>query len=741
MFSLQHQQDFTDDDVSSGAYLFDINMEDFVTVDEVGDDTGVRSPGHRSSSSSRRSSLKDVDKSNNYIQSEDQPLEKCDNKYLDTYIDEQETFEILDSIDDMMEMEEIGEKLEASGDQMSKQDFWLTSTGTDSETDIKEKRTKKGEAPARKGDRSSRRSSSRTRMLKSEEREKSPKKTDRTVKKYETRTTAGSTTGVSKTCKNISEEMEFEIVDAVEEEPGQDADTTERSRRRSARGKREDKTALDLAEMSRKPVGSKEATYKILDSVDEETGDDKPTIITRSTRGRRERAFNKDASSEKIKKQDTPTRRRHTPARDSQEKTAKEEERVSPKGSSPTKKCDLARQVCKEDAVFNIIDSVGDEVKDSRPTTVAKGRRGRPRKYVETTKEDIVTSDTSNKDASDKVADEEATYQILDSVEDEVVDNKAPTEESTSVDNLSKKDNQLERKSTTLSGAPKTEQKEEEEPMYQIVDSLEEDQLHEESVTTEVSNTWKERSNAKDETCPKVEAPAEMPTRNITVMKAPVQGTSKTESCLRVDHLVDINDDSSKSDTATLGENMTQKSQDTLASVSTLVNLDEVSEEEEDYPDDTAEKETLRRRQAATKGKQMAKAREKGQEERKTRDREERERRCRSRNSDGGATRRSKERVRVKGEDTKELVTLDEVGADESGEERLTEGHEWDAEIMGGELQSLVTLDEIVDEEVEKVGRSSPCKDDASVDSLNPEVIRLLHADFIQRLLWTSAPM
>lgn len=683
-------------------------------------------------------SSEDVEKSNRYIQSQDQSLESHDKKDLDNDINEQETFEILDSIDDQMEMEENGPKLETPSNVRP------ATTETDSETDTKEKRTQKGEATTRKDNRPSRRSSTRTSTLKSEEKEKSPKKPDRTVKKYETRTTADSTTRVSKTCKNINEEMVFKIVDAVEEEPGEGADTTERSaRRRSVRGKREDKMALDITEMSEKAVGGKDATYKILDSVDDETGNDKPTITTRSTRGRRERTVNKDASKDKIKNEDTPTRRRHTPARESQEKTPKKEETASPKETSPTKKCDILREVSEEDAMFEILDSVEDEVTDDQPATEAKGKRGRPKKYVKPTKEDSVTLNNSNKDCLDKVADlEEVTYQILDSVE-EVVDNKPPTEQSVSVrKEISENDDQQIKKSTSLSGAPKTEE-EEEEPMYQIVDSLEEDQVQEESVATEVSSRGR-KENIKTKACPKVEATTEKPTCGTIVVEASVQGTIRTESFYEnIDHLTNINNDSTQSDTATSGENMTHKShrkQDTLATVSTLVNLDEVSEEEEDYPDDTAEKEELRRKQAATKVNQ-AKVREKGQGERKTRGREERERRCSSRGgNDGGATRRMKE-VREKEEDleedTKELVTLDEVGADEGGEEKLAEGQEWDADIMGGELQSLVTLDEIVEEEEGKVELStleaSPtCKDDVSADSLNPEVMfRFPHADFI----------
>ncbi|GLD68067.1 uncharacterized protein AKAME5_001938500 [Lates japonicus] len=194
----------------------------------------------------------------------------------------------------------------------------------------------------------------------------------------------------------------------------------------------------------------------------------------------------------------------------------------------------------------------------------------------------------------------------------------------------------------------------------------------------------------------------------------------------------------SRSDTATPTEG--KKKNDTKAASSALVNLDEVSEEEEDYPDDTAEEEEVRKRQAVAKEKQLAKEREdrrtREKEDRRTREKEdgERERSSRSSSSSSrGGTRKVKERGREKEEreevDAKELVTLDEVGADEAGEERAAQGQEWDGEITEGELQTLVTLDEIIEEEEEgKVEQTTPeahpaSKEDESMDSLNPETL------------------
>ncbi|XP_040887346.1 uncharacterized protein LOC121177191 isoform X2 [Toxotes jaculatrix] len=675
-------------------------------------------------------------------------VEKADEQILndDRDVTEQETFEILDSVDDQMATEEENQKPETPGDQMSKEDMRCTEeeedtyqvidsvedqpTATESEADDKEKRTKKVEVAARKDERSSRRSGLRTRASKSEEKEKSPKKQDRAFKKYETRTKTDATAGVSKKDKDLTEDMVYEVVDSIEDEPVQDTDATEKSgRRRSARGKKEDKMTLKLPEASEKPGGDEEASYEILDSVEDEAVTGEPTIITRPTRGRGERPTKKDASSEKTKKDGTPTRR-HTPARES----PKKEQKAAPKESTPTKKSDsVVREVSEDDATYEILDSVEDEVvKDDRPATGGKGKRGRPKK----TKKDTATLKKGDKDGPEKVAHEEdVTYQILDAVEDEMVDDHPPTGLSTSA----RKEKQAKR-SAPLTASPKNEEEEEEEPMYQIVDSLEDDE--------EVSKrVMKERSKTKDDTCPKEEAPA-------LKEDIPAHSTASVEPSERAGDLEDVDPSAEeesgmgkkgrspktdvkkecksttkpRSDTATPAGVKNQKSPKKNDSASALVNLDEVSEEEEDYPDDTAEEEELRKRQAAAKEKQLAKEREKEQEERRTREREDRERRSRSSSSSssGGGTRKAKERGREREEkeevDTREMVTLDEVGADDVGEERAAQDGEWDGEMTEGELQALVTLDEIVEEEEEGKARP-PSKEDESVDSLNPETL------------------
>ncbi|XP_035531359.1 uncharacterized protein LOC118338205, partial [Morone saxatilis] len=141
----------------------------------------------------------------------DQPPPDCHNEHTlkdpDCDVTEQEAFEILDSIEDQTATED---ETETSSDQLDQP------TTTESESD-KQKRTKQREGTARKDDRS-KRSGSTTTASRSEE-EKSPKKQDRTVKMFETPT--------KRDTKKATEEMVFEIVDSVNDEPVQEAATTE----------------------------------------------------------------------------------------------------------------------------------------------------------------------------------------------------------------------------------------------------------------------------------------------------------------------------------------------------------------------------------------------------------------------------------------------------------------------------------------------------------------------------------
>ncbi|XP_038831882.1 A-kinase anchor protein 12-like isoform X1 [Salvelinus namaycush] len=116
---------------------------------------------------------------------------------------------------------------------------------------------------------------------------------------------------------------------------------------------------------------------------------------------------------------------------------------------------------------------------------------------------------------------------------------------------------------------------------------------------------------------------------------------------------------------------------------SNLVTLDEVSEEEEAYPDDAAEEEELIKKQKLVKEKQREKERGKEREEgRRSREKERK---------------REEEREERVGVDTEGLVTLDEIGEDEGAEGPCLEPHPFSQEDESGDTfnpESLVTLDE-----------------------------------------------
>ncbi|XP_038851634.1 zinc finger protein 638-like [Salvelinus namaycush] len=147
-----------------------------------------------------------------------------------------------------------------------------------------------------------------------------------------------------------------------------------------------------------------------------------------------------------------------------------------------------------------------------------------------------------------------------------------------------------------------------------------------------------------------------------------------------------------------------------------LVSLDEVSEEEESYPDDAAEEEELMTKQELAKEKQRAREWEKarGKKRRST----EREK---SKEEEQERT-REKERF---GADTEWLVTLDEIGGD--GDERGEEGaRDQECGINEADLQELVTLDEIVGKEGGEGPSPEPhpfSQEDESRDSFNTETM------------------
>ncbi|XP_077961501.1 uncharacterized protein LOC120822370 isoform X4 [Gasterosteus aculeatus] len=621
--------------------------------------------------------VKAMDNGDRLVPNEDSSLPDAGNKENskdpERDVTGQEAFEILDPIDDLTSAEDHGQNHEMNSGQISQEDILATEDEedayrvidsvedqpmtTDSETGHQGRRNSRGTATARKDNKPSKRSEPTTTASTRDEKEPSPKKPDRAGQRHETRSKPDLIAKVSEKDKEVPEDVEFKIVDSVEEEPVRLAATPEMSvRRRSARGKKEDKTTVDLTDASNK---AQEATYKILDSVD----DEEPTA--RATRGRRGRTTKKEASNEKT--EDTPTGRKQTPARESQEPNGGE--KGAWRASTPSRRSGSV---------------VSEFSQEERPATRSKGTRGRPKKGAKTTKT------SASKDAP---GEEEATYRVLDSVEGEA--------ESALMDV-----DQQGLRSEPLTGSPKDG--EEDEPMYRIIDSLDDDQL-----LTGGDETREGASAEEEDASPRA---------------GEDDGAVEEEPLYRI---VDDVDESSPAgpqrDPA--GPGMDGEKDDTARS---LVNLDEVSEEEEEYPDDTAEEEELRRRQAAAKEKQIAEERAarrtRESEERRTRDAERRSRSGSS--SRGGGAGRRREEEETGAVDPQELVTLDEVGADDGGEERAASGTEWDGEITGAELQTLVTLDEFIEGEEEdgKVEQSPrkprpPSQEEESVDLLDPEAL------------------
>ncbi|CAJ1085777.1 uncharacterized protein LOC117807219 [Xyrichtys novacula] len=613
---------------------------------------------------------------------ENQPLQEEDLKDPEG---PEQTFEILDSIDDQTETEDDPAKLETLSSQTSKDDQPVEDEGDayqviDSVEDQPTSRQQRPRRGARRDDRSSRRSGSTNRTPKSDETEKSPKKQDKTDIRTKT---------------EVSEDVVFEIVDSVEEEPAEDPTRESFGRRRSTRRKKE-----APAEEAEKP---EEVTYEILDSV--ETTTDEPTITTRSTRGRRGRP-SKEATTEKMQREETPTSRRQTRSR---EKTPKTEETLPPKES--------VGEGNEEITTYEILDSVEDGPEEDQPAPRGRGTKGRPKKPLKTTKKDDTGPNEVDQETSEKVGnEEEATYQILDSVEDDLVDDRPIAEqpESERKEEIIQNTEEGEPSGAGSTKSEEEEEEEQEEPLFQVVDSLEEEQT-----ITEASE-----KEGKDNTETGEDAVKEDPQSGFTTVS---EGSEKPEESLaqgvrdpeevsagagkedrketpRIDHKEEDSPSPSSSSVRAAADEEQMKS--------TLVNLDTVSDEEEDYSDDAAEEEELRKRQTAAK--------EKLQRARRSGVREEREQ---QRRRGGGGSRRGRKRGRVD-VDSEELVTLDEVGSDDVEDEKKRQ--ERGEESAGGEGRAMVTLDEFVEEEKTGQGDQKPqtlSQDEGSGEDLNHETL------------------
>ncbi|CAI5685604.1 uncharacterized protein LOC100710086 isoform X2 [Oreochromis niloticus] len=312
-----------------------------------------------------------------------------------------EAFEILDSVDDLTEIEDDNQKLETLSTQVSKEateeeeeayqvidsvEDEPATAETKLEADNKEKRTEKSNE-AKRDDRQTRTSGSRTRTSKSEEEGKLPIKEDKMVKKYETRTKK-STTEKDKNILKDTEKIIHGKVNFDKDESVQDAFTAERSdSRRSARGYKEVKLAY--TEQSKKP----EAVV---------TDNSNSAITAQSTSGRKERTAKEVPTKDK-----TTVRRRTTWAVDSQkqdpEKNRENEERAPPTERTPTTKSDALIKDLREDSTYEMHPAKDDDVRNNQPATSENTRLERPRKYIEKT----VLDDTSELVTLDEVGADE----------------------------------------------------------------------------------------------------------------------------------------------------------------------------------------------------------------------------------------------------------------------------------------------------------------------------------------------
>ncbi|KAM9836750.1 uncharacterized protein ACBR49_019180 [Aulostomus maculatus] len=262
----------------------------------------------------------------------------------------------------------------------------------------------------------------------------------KTVKQYETRTK----------------------VDSIKDDTVKEESLERAGRGRALRGRVEPKRTLNVRKESVEPVKGEEATCKVLDSAD-----DNIAVTTRSTRGTSGRTNAKTAQ-----KDDKPTRMRPTTARDShqvsKEKSLKE--KASLDVITPRKKSDTLMKV---ETANQLLDCVENEVKNYVP---GKRKRGRPKKINEPTKKDSGSLQKGDGECVVMAEDEkEVAYQILDSVE---------VQDELSV-----------RGGKRRCGRPKKEAnkvKEEKEPVYHTVGSLEAKQNQDEPPTKEEAQTVKD---------------------------------------------------------------------------------------------------------------------------------------------------------------------------------------------------------------------------------------------------------
>lgn len=329
----------------------------------------------------------------------DQSLEEND-------VTEQETFEMLDSMD-QVPVEDQSPVLETPIVQSPEEEdirnmdveedtYQVIDSLEDQtdQTDNKQKRANKAIVPVGQDERSSRRTSLRSRGSNSEEKETSPRKQDRSANKYGRRTKTDTVArGPTKDIENIS--YTSSPVGVV-----LDAPATERcGRKKSAGGKKEGKTTLTLNEESRK-AGEREASYETVDAA-EDSATKETVCLRRSTRGRKERTTGRDASNEDM-------RRRCT--RGAREKTSKTEER-----KTDIKNEDKSRIKSPSDSTTPVKTSPTESERSQSSSCMRRTRRA-----METGKDEVDTKELVTVDEVGAEWEEELqTLVVLDEIAEE----------------------------------------------------------------------------------------------------------------------------------------------------------------------------------------------------------------------------------------------------------------------------------------------------------------------------------
>ncbi|KAK5618551.1 hypothetical protein CRENBAI_016473 [Crenichthys baileyi] len=593
----------------------------------------------------------------------DQPLENNDSKDTLKVQKHVGPTDLLPKADDEPTEEEVYQVIDSLEDQP---------TTTEAEPETEKKDRKKGDATTSGDDRPTRHDRSRSRTSKNQEKEKSSKKQERTIEKHE------ETKELKKEDEEKShedfEEMIYEVVDSIEDDSVEETSTAKTSgRKRSARGnKKDEKTSAPVKEP--KKSDKEEEMFTVLDSVEEENPSDKP-VVTRS-RGRKDK---KVEETSKTREDKTPTRRRCTPARDSQEKdrdkTLKTDVSVPLKESTPTKKSDaVVANTSEEDATCEELYAV----RDDRPIT-QKSRRGRQKK--------------DNKTSKKETEEEKPAYQIVGSLGVDEFREKTTTVASS----LQKESETKDKMAANVTTVPSVSS-----PL-----DLQQAIRKEENLLELDENTMEAKEDPSAE-------------------GSDAEKNSTSETDFKKDDKSPLNQPNGKGH-GLENRKESPKTNNTTAAIGVSLNIDQVGAKEENYPHDATEEAELKKIEAAaTKTENEVGDR--------SMERETVERRSQSSVEGGESGKMTRDDEQNREEDIGE-VEMDTFGSailHEAGANAVSEAVPWDRTISEGEPQELVALNEIAENKEDPKekpimpGAQPEIQEGQLVDPLKPETFSAL---------------